>query len=396
MWIQWICLTQWKFFNATLGEKYFYRYHDAKTMTSTNKNAGTITITQPDDWHVHLRDGEIMAQVVQHTAARFARAMVMPNLSPPITTAAQALNYREQIIAALPASGDGQSSQSIQSIQPSQFSPLMSLYLTDHTTRKEIMDAAAADYIVGCKLYPAATTTNSDQGVTRISNIMPIFETMAEHGMVLQVHGEVSDPQVDIFDREAVFIEQILAPLQKEIPTLKIILEHVTTKQGVEFVQQAGEQVAATITVHHLMFNRNEMFRGGIRPHAYCLPVPKREHHRLALLEAATSGDPSFFAGTDSAPHTRQSKESSCGCAGIYSAHAALELYAEIFESMNALDKLEGFVSHYGADFYQLKRNTGKLTLKKNPWQVPASYPAGRNDEIIPLHAEQTITWSLA
>lgn len=340
----------------------------------------TLTITQPDDWHVHLRQGEIMASVVPHTAARFARAIVMPNLLPPVATVAQALNYRAEIMAALPAT--------------TEFNPLMSLYLTDNTTRDEVIAAADVVHIVACKLYPAATTTNSENGVTRISHIMPVLETMAEHRIVLQVHAEVSDPQVDIFDREAMFIEQILVPLHREIPELKIVVEHITTEQGVQFVQQAGQNVAATITVHHLLFSRNEMFRGGIRPHVYCLPVLKRERHRQALLKAATSAERAFFAGTDSAPHTRRSKESSCGCAGIYSAHAAIELYAEVFESQQALEKLEGFTSHYGADFYGLERNARKLILQKNAWQVATAYPAGQ-DTIIPLCAGETINWSV-
>ncbi len=341
-----------------------------------------LTITRPDDWHVHLRRGGIMASVVAHTAARFCRAVVMPNLSPPIVTAAQALDYRAEIIAALP--------------NHTAFNPLMSLYLTDNTRREEVIEAAQQTHIIGFKLYPAGATTNSDCGVTRISKVMPVLETMAEHGVVLQVHGEVTDAGVDVFDREAVFIEQILAPLQREIPQLKIVLEHVTTEQGVLFVQQAGDNIAATLTVHHLLFNRNEIFRGGIRPHAYCLPVPKRERHRLALLEAATSANPSFFLGTDSAPHTRRNKESDCGCAGIYSAHAAIELYAEVFEGMAALDKLEGFASHYGADFYGLERNRETLTLEKKPWRVADTCAAGDGEEIVPLRAGQMVSWSVS
>lgn len=342
----------------------------------------TLTITRPDDWHVHLRRGEIMTHVVRHTAARFGRAAVMPNLSPPITNAAQALDYRAEIIAALPPR--------------TAFSPLMSLYLTDNTRREEVAEAAQQAHIIAFKLYPAGATTHSDCGVTRISKMMPVLEAMAEHGVVLQVHGEVADPQVDVFDREAVFIEQVLAPLQREIPQLKIVLEHVTTEQGVQFVKQAGDNVAATVTAHHLMFSRNEMFRGGIRPHAYCLPVPKRERHRLALLEAATCADSSFFLGTDSAPHTRRNKESDCGCAGIYSAHAAVELYAEVFEGMRALDKLESFAGHYGADFYGLARNREKLTLEKKPWRVADVCPAGGRDEIVPLRAGEMVSWAVS
>ena len=342
----------------------------------------TLTITQPDDWHLHLRRGEILAGVVRHTAARFGRAMVMPNLSTPVVTVAQALDYRAEIMAALPAR--------------SAFKPLMSLYLTDNTRPQAVREVAEQAHIAAFKLYPAGATTNSDCGVTRISKVMPVLEAMAEHGVVLQVHGEVTDSQVDVFDREAVFIEQILVPLQREIPQLKIVLEHVTTEQGVQFVKQAGDNVAATITVHHLMFSRNEMFRGGIRPHAYCLPVLKRERHRLALLEAATCADPSFFLGTDSAPHTRRSKETDCGCAGIYSAHAAVELYAEVFDGMGALDKLEGFAGHYGADFYRLERNPQTLTLEKKPWRIADAYPAGRRDEIVPLRAGETVGWSVS
>ncbi len=349
----------------------------------------TLTITRPDDWHVHLRRGEILGAVVAHTAARFARAMVMPNLSPPIVDAAQALDYRAEIMAALPASP-------APSTEAAAFRPLMSLYLTDHTRRQQVAEAAQCEPVVGFKLYPAGSTTNSARGVTRISGIMPVLENMAAHDLVLQVHGEVSDPEVDIFDREAVFIDQVLAPLHREIPELRIVLEHVTTEQGVQFVRQAGDTVAATITAHHLMFSRNELFRGGLRPHAYCLPVLKRERHRRALLDAATGAEHSFFLGTDSAPHTRRSKESDCGCAGIYSAHGAVELYAEVFEGMGALDKLEGFASHHGADFYRLPRNPGTLTLEKTPWRVAPAYAAGGGDEIVPLRAGETIGWSLA
>ncbi len=342
----------------------------------------TLTITQPDDWHVHLRRGEIMARVVQHTAARFCRAAVMPNLSPPITNVAQALEYRAEIMAALPSD--------------TAFQPLMSLYLTDNTRREEVAAAAEQAHIIAFKLYPAGTTTNSDCGVTRIAKVMPILEAMAKHRVVLQVHGEVADAHVDIFDREAVFIEQILSPLQREIPELRVVLEHITTEQGVQFVQQSGDNIAATITAHHLLFSRNEIFRDGIRPHAYCLPVLKRERHRQALLEAASSDDSSFFLGTDSAPHTRRSKESDCGCAGIYSAHAAVELYAEVFESMHALDKLESFASHHGADFYHLARNRTTLTLTKTPHQIAEVFPVNDGDEIIPLRAGKTVAWSLS
>ena len=341
----------------------------------------TLTITQPDDWHVHLRQGDILANVIAHTADCFGRAMVMPNLSPPVVTAAQALKYQAEIMAALP--------------DETEFRPLMSLYLTDNTRKSDVIEAGGLAQIVGFKLYPAGATTNSDSGVTRIDRIMPVLETMAKHGLVLQVHAEVTDPHVDIFDREAEFIEQVLDPLHRQIPDLRIILEHVTTADGVGFVQQAGDNIAATITVHHLMFNRNEIFRGGIRPHAYCLPVLKREHHRLALRKAATSGDKSFFLGTDSAPHTRQAKETGCGCAGIYSAHAAMALYTEVFTGMQALDRLEGFASHYGADFYGLRRNSGKITLQRKTWMVPAAYAGDQQSEIVPLQAGEVISWSI-
>jgi len=341
----------------------------------------TLTLTRPDDWHVHLRQGALLGLAAAHTAARFGRAAVMPNLSPPVETVAQALDYRAKIIAALPAGAA--------------FEPMMSLYLTDRTAPDEVAAAARCAHILAYKLYPAGATTHSDAGVTRIASVMPALEAMAEQGVVLQVHAEVSDPQVDVFDREAVFIEQVLAPLHRELPELKMVVEHVTTEQGVDFVRHAGRRVAATITAHHLLFNRNQMFRGGLRPHAYCLPVAKREHHRMALVEAATSGERSFFLGTDSAPHTRRDKESACGCAGIYSAHAAVELYAEIFESAGALHQLEGFAGHYGADFYGLERNRGRLTLEKKAWPVAPAYALGGGDEIVPLRAGETVAWSV-
>ena len=352
----------------------------------------TITITRPDDWHVHLRDGSMLQFAAAHTAARFARAMVMPNLSPPITTADLALQYRKRILDARPIG--------------SKFTPLLSLYLTDKTTPDEVATASKNSFIVGYKYYPAGATTNSDSGVTRLSALMSVLECIAKHGLVLQLHGEVTDPQVDIFDREAVFIDQILAPLHYQLPHLKIVLEHITTAAAVEFVRTAGPNVAATITAHHLLFNRNELFAGGISPHMYCLPVLKRERHRRALLDAIISGDPKFFLGSDSAPHPRMHKEQSCGCAGIYTAHAALELYAAVFDSVNALDKLEGFASHYGADFYQVARNNSQITLQKKPQKIPNYYlPNGINnasdknappDAIIPLFAGQTIAWSIS
>ena len=353
-----------------------------------------LTIIRPDDWHVHLRQGEILGRVVGHSAARFGRVGVMPNLSPPITTVAQALEYRAEIVAA--ATTATATTTATTPTADTEFNPLMSLYLTDHTHPQEVVEAAGQAEIIAYKLYPAGVTTHSEGGVRRVSAVMPVLEAMAEAGLVLQVHAEVSDPDVDVFDREAVFIEQVLAPLHREIPGLKIVLEHVTTEEGVAFVKQAGGNVAATITAHHLLFNRNEMFRGGFRPHAYCLPVAKRERHRRALLDAATGADRSFFLGTDSAPHTRRAKESDCGCAGIYSAHAAVELYAEVFEGMGALDKLEGFASRHGADFYGLAHNAGKLTLEKKAWQVAPVYALGGQDEIVPLRAGETVAWSVA
>ena len=348
----------------------------------------TITMTQPDDWHVHVRDGEMLARAVPYTAAQFGRALIMPNLDPPVSTVQQALEYRKTILSALPAG--------------TSFDPKMSLYLTDNTTEAEVKAAAQCEHILGFKLYPAATTTNSASGVTRVSGMMNVFEAMARHGVVLQVHGEVADPHVDIFDREAVFIDQILFPLHQELPDLGLVLEHVTTRQGVDFVKATNHFVAGTITPHHLLYNRNELFRGGIRPHLYCLPILKREPHRQALLAAATSGDPSFFLGTDSAPHTRSRKQSACGCAGIFSAHAAIEFYAEVFTGLECIDKLENFASHFGADFYHLERNPGKVTLSNKTKHIPESIrkahgtdAAASDDDIIPLMAGETLSWSL-
>ena len=344
-----------------------------------------LTITRPDDWHVHFRRGAILRRAVADTARCFARAMVMPNTEPPITTAARARDYRAEILNALTTSPAADKN----------FTPLLALYLTDETRARDIVEAANNDFIVGCKLYPAHATTGAAAGVTEVKKIMPALKCMAKHNLVLQVHGESTDAGVDIFDREAVFIDRVLAPLQRDLPELKIVLEHITTEQGVEFVRQAGARVAATITAHHLMFNRNEMFRGGLRPHAYCLPVPKRERHRRALLRAATGGDPAFFLGSDSAPHPRAAKESECGCAGIYSAPAALELYAEIFAKAGALDKLEGFAGHYGADFYAQPRNSGRLTLVQKPRRIARSLTVGEA-EIVPLKSGEIIQWSVA
>ncbi len=340
----------------------------------------TLTITRPDDWHLHLRDGAALKAVLPDTARQFARAIVMPNLRPPVTTTLLASTYRTAILDAVP--------------RGAAFEPLMTLYLTDNTTANEIKEAKASGIVHGVKLYPAGATTNSDSGVTDLAKCSPALEAMEEVGMPLLIHGEVTDANIDVFDREKVFIERNMETLLTRYPKLKIMFEHITTKDAADFVTSAPNTVAATITVHHLLMNRNEMFKGGIQPHHYCLPVLKREEHRLALVKAATSGNPKFFLGTDSAPHSKHSKEAACGCAGIYTAHTALELYAEAFEAANALDKLEAFASFYGADFYGLPRNSEKITLVKENWQVPASLPFA-GDELIPLRAGQTITWKL-
>jgi dihydroorotase len=339
-----------------------------------------LTLIRPDDWHLHVRDAAAMQAVVPHTARQFKRAIIMPNLKPPVTTTEQALAYRERILAAAPAD--------------SGFTPLMTLYLTDNTSAGEIRRAKQSGHIHAVKLYPAGATTHSDAGVTRISNTYAALEAMAELGLPLLVHAEVTDSDVDVFDREAVFIERHLQPLATRYPQLRIVLEHVTTRDGIAFVQSAPDTVAATITAHHLLLNRNAMFQGGIRPHAYCLPVLKRETHREALIEAATSGSPKFFLGTDSAPHAREHKESACGCAGVYTAHAALELYAQAFEEAGALDRLEGFASRHGPAFYGLAPNTDTLTLEKADWQVPESYTLG-DSSVIPLCAGETLHWRI-
>ena len=335
-----------------------------------------LTLPRPDDWHVHFRDGDAMRSVVKATARQFARAIVMPNLRPPVVTVAQALAYRERILA---ATGPG-------------FEPLMTLYLTDNTSPDEIVRAAKSGCVKAVKYYPAGATTNSDSGVTDIRRCDAVFEAMAAAGMPLLVHGEVTSAEVDIFDRERVFIEQVLAPLTQRFPKLRIVLEHITTADAASFVERAGENVAATITAHHLLLNRNSIFAGGIRPHLYCLPVLKREPHRQALVAAATSGSPKFFLGTDTAPHSQGSKESCCGSAGIYTAHAALELYAEVFERAGALDRLAGFASRHGPDFYRLPRNDGTVMLEKSPWEVPANYPLG-GEVVIPLRAGERLAW---
>jgi len=338
----------------------------------------SITIIRPDDWHLHVRDNDYLAHVVPHTAAVFSRAVIMPNLKPPVTTVELALAYRERILAALP--------------DETGFNPLMTLYLTNNTSATDIVNAVNSEHVHAVKYYPAGATTNSDAGVSDIKNAYMALSKMEELGLPLLVHGEVTDQNVDVFDREQVFIDTVLQPLLKDFPKLKVVLEHITTQHAVEFVTAANDNIAATITPHHLLFNRNEMFRGGMNPHYYCLPILKRETHRQALVAAATSGNPKFFLGTDSAPHAQDNKETSCGCAGIYSAHAAIELYAEVFEKANALDKLEGFASFYGADFYGLARNTDSITLEKADWQVPDSYTFAQQ-KLIPLRAGETLHW---
>ena len=344
-----------------------------------NRPIDTLTLTRPDDWHLHLRDGDALHTLVPHTAAQFARAIVMPNLRPPVTTAAQALAYRDRILAAVPAG--------------LAFEPLMTLYLTDQLSPEEIVAARAAG-VVAAKLYPAGATTNSDSGVTDLKRIYPTLEAMQRCGMLLLVHGEVTDLQVDLFDREAVFIDQQLIPLRRDFPELKIVMEHVTTEDAAQYVQQADAYTAATITAQHLLYNRNAIFIGGIRPHYYCLPVLKREKHRVALVQAATSGSHKFFLGTDSAPHAAHLKEHATGCAGCYTAHAALEMYAEAFDNANALDKLEGFASFHGADFYGLPRNSGTVTLRREEWTPPPSFAYGEA-ELKPLRSGEALPWRM-
>ncbi len=340
----------------------------------------TLTLTQPDDWHLHLRDGVALAAVLPDTARQFARAIVMPNLKPPVTTTELARAYRARILAALP--------------DKSRFDPLMTLYLTDNTEPEEIERAKASGFVHGVKLYPAGATTHSDAGVTQLSRCHAVFETMQRLRMPLLVHGEVTDSQVDVFDRERVFIDSQLAPLMERFPDLRVVLEHITTSHAVTFVVNNGPNLAATITAHHLLYSRNAMFQGGMRPHYYCLPVLKRETHRVALIEAAMSGNPKFFLGTDSAPHAKFAKESACGCAGMYTAHAALELYVEAFEQAGALHQLEAFASFHGADFYGLPRNTAKITLEKTAWVVPRELPFG-DSVLVPLRAGEEVGWKL-
>ena len=343
-----------------------------------------LTLRRPDDWHLHLRDGAALASVIADSARRFARAIVMPNLKPPVTTTQQALHYRERILGALSEGAAAAFS----------FEPLMTLYLTDDTPPEEITRAKLSGRVFGVKLYPAGATTHSDAGVTRISRCFHAFERMEETGMPLLVHGESTDPAIDVFDRERTFVEDELGPLIERFPSLKVVLEHATTREAVQFVEVTGPNVAATITAHHLLLNRNSLFVGGIRPHHYCLPVLKREEDREALVGAATSANPKFFLGTDSAPHPRREKEAACGCAGVYTAHAAIELYATAFEEAGALDKLEGFASEFGARFYDLPLNDERITLERQDWRVPERLAFGA-EELVPLRAGESIPWKL-
>jgi dihydroorotase len=339
-----------------------------------------ITLTKPDDWHIHLRDGDFLNTTAVHAAARFERAIIMPNLQPAIKGVAQAERYQQAILAALP--------------RGSTFKPLMTLYLTDTTSIDTIVAAKASGIIFGCKLYPAGSTTHSDSGVSNLQNLYPVFEKMAELNLPLLIHGEVTREDIDIFDREARFLDTTLSSIIKQFPHLRIVLEHITTTEAVQYIATATTNIAATITAHHLLMNRNDLLAGGIKPHHYCLPVLKRRQHQEALLKAATSGNPRFFLGTDSAPHPKEQKESQCGCAGIYSAHAAIELYCEVFEQLHALEKLQPFASFYGADFYQLPRNETTITLIKEDWQVPKYYRYGATT-LIPYRAGETIHWKL-
>ncbi len=360
--------------------------HAAASPPPSNTRADTLRIARPDDWHLHVRDGQALNTVVPHTAAQFARAIIMPNLQPPVTSVEQALAYAARIRAAVPDGRD--------------FTPLMTLYLTDRMASDEIRRASATrssgggDQIVAAKLYPAGATTNSDAGVTNIRHIYPVLEAMQKEKLLLLVHGEVTAPEIDLFDREAVFIDQQLIPLRRDFPELRIVMEHITTKEAAQYVREAGPHTAATITAHHLLFNRNAIFTGGIRPHYYCLPVLKREIHRQALVAAAISGDPHYFLGTDSAPHAAHLKEHASGCAGCYTAHAALEMYAQAFDAAGALDRLEAFASFHGPDFYGLPRNTASVTLERRAWQVPQSYPFG--DAVLkPLQGGDMLAWKL-
>lgn len=340
-----------------------------------------LKLARPDDWHLHLRQGEVMSSVVGMTAKQMGRAIVMPNLSPPVRNAQEALRYRKEIVCSLP--------------KGTSFNPLMTLYLTDKTTKQNIIEAGNNEHVYAVKLYPAGATTNSESGVTSVLGVYPVIEQMQKEGVPLLVHGEVTHADIDVFDREKVFIETVLAPLLKNFPELKVVLEHITTKEAVDFVFGSSDNVAATITAHHLLANRNHMLVGGIKPHYYCLPVLKRKSpHQEALIAAATSGSAKFFLGTDSAPHDKYQKESACGCAGVFSAHAAIELYAEVFDRANKIEMLEGFASHHGPDFYGLKRNTESITLEKNSWVVPESYKLA-NSEIVPFFGGRSLSWRL-
>jgi dihydroorotase len=368
-----------KKYTFELRSKFNFSIHYATIkgyFTETAKIMNSLTLIQPDDWHVHVRTGAVLNTVIAHTARQFARAIIMPNLKPPVTFVEMALKYREEILQALPKDSD--------------FQPLMTLYLTQQTTIEEVKKAAESEHVYAFKLYPAGATTNSDAGVSDLTSLYPVLEAMQKYDIPLLIHGEVTDPDCDIFDREHIFIEHTLTTLVQQFPDLRIVLEHVTTEEAVQFVESASKNIAATITPQHLLYNRNAILAGGIRPHYYCLPILKREKHRLALVKAATSGNPKFFLGTDSAPHLTHLKENACGCAGCYSAYAAIELYAQAFEDANALDKLEGFASFYGADFYKLPRNTKTITLAKQDWTVPEHY-----GEITPLKACEVLHWKL-
>jgi dihydroorotase len=350
---------------------------------SSASSVDSVTLARPDDWHLHVRDGAVLAAVLPHTARQFGRAIIMPNLRPPVTTTEMAAAYRERILAALPKDGPA-----------ARFEPLMTLYLTDNTPPDEIRRARESGFVHGVKLYPAGATTNSDAGVTSIAKCAKTLEAMQEHDLPLLVHGEVTDPAIDMFDREKVFIDRVMMPLRRDFPALKVVFEHITTKDAADYVRDADGPTGATLTAHHLLYNRNALFVGGIRPHYYCLPVLKRETHRVALVAAATSGNPRFFLGTDSAPHAKGLKEHACGCAGCYTALHALELYTQAFDQAGALDRLEGFASFHGADFYGLPRATERVTLRREPWTLPAEFMAG-GDEIVPLGGGESIGWRM-
>ncbi|SAL56307.1 dihydroorotase [Caballeronia udeis] len=351
--------------------------------SSVDSAVDSVTLVRPDDWHLHVRDGAVLAAVLPHTARQFGRAIIMPNLRPPVTTTEMAAAYRGRILAALPKDGPG-----------ARFEPLMTLYLTDNTPPDEIRRARESGFVHGVKLYPAGATTNSDAGVTSIAKCAKTLEAMQKHDLPLLVHGEVTDQAIDMFDREKVFIDRVMTPLRRDFPALKVVFEHITTKDAADYVRDADGPTGATLTAHHLLYNRNALFVGGIRPHYYCLPVLKRETHRVALLAAATSGNPRFFLGTDSAPHAKGLKEHACGCAGCYTALHALELYTQAFDQAGALDRLEGFASFHGADFYGLPRATERVTLRREPWTLPAEFMAG-DDEIVPLGGGESIGWRM-